>query len=217
MLFRKYSAFNKDIDKCPSQSCDFVYIGEKCKWGSKENIYNCPKCQMPLTANKSYTFKSLMASFYLIMANKCPKCDIPIEKISGCPHMTCPCGHHFCWYCYKDHPSGTLKRVYPLHTIPQCAFIFLSKIVLFLICCVNLLITFNGNWIIKSLFSLLAVVFSVVWRAVVMDGFILLQVMYFIMLKRKRNFYNSMSKTRNTIILAVLINLAALGALYMLD
>lgn len=88
---------------------------------------------------------------------------------------------------------------------------------LFLICCVNLLITFNGNWIIKSLFSLLAVVFSVVWRAVAMDGFILLQVMYFIMLKRKRNFYNSMSKTRNTIILAVLINVAALGALYMLD
>lgn len=173
---------------------------------------------MPLTANKSLTFKSLMASFYLIMANKCPKCDIPIEKISGCPHMTCPCGHHFCWYCYKDHPSGTLKRIYQLHTIPECAFIFLSKIVLFIICCVNLLITFNGNWVIKSLFGFLGVVFSVLWRALLMDGFILLQVMFFMMQKRKRSYSpNTFIRTRNTIIAFILINILALVVLYMVD
>lgn len=78
MLFRKYSSFNKEIEKCPSETCDYVYVGEKCQWGCSNNVYNCPKCDMPLTANRSLTFKSMMASLYLLMASKCPKCDIPI-------------------------------------------------------------------------------------------------------------------------------------------
>ena len=127
-----------------------------------------------------------MASFYLLMANKCPKCDIPIEKISGCPHMTCPCGHHFCWYCYKDHPSGTLKRLYHLHSNPECAFIFISKIVLFMICATSLLIVFYGNWVLKYLFSILVSIFSVIFRAAILDGAILIQIMFFMMRKRRR-------------------------------
>lgn len=30
---------------------------------------------------------------------KCDKCGFRIERNGGCPHITCRCGHEFCWYC----------------------------------------------------------------------------------------------------------------------
>lgn len=37
-------------------------------------------------------------------SKKCPKCQSPIEKISGCDHMTCRrCFHQFCWQCLADY------------------------------------------------------------------------------------------------------------------
>lgn len=30
---------------------------------------------------------------------KCPHCRIPVFKISGCNHITCRCGKHWCWKC----------------------------------------------------------------------------------------------------------------------
>jgi len=37
----------------------------------------------------------------------CPKCGKAIEKNGGCNHMSCPCGHHFCWVCsgFFDHKT----------------------------------------------------------------------------------------------------------------
>jgi hypothetical protein len=32
----------------------------------------------------------------------CPKCGIGVERIDGCTHMTCPCGHEFCYQCCAD-------------------------------------------------------------------------------------------------------------------
>ncbi|KAL5638029.1 hypothetical protein ACGC1H_002334 [Rhizoctonia solani] len=38
---------------------------------------------------------------------QCPHCSRPIEKITGCDHMTClrpwGCGHEFCWTCLADY------------------------------------------------------------------------------------------------------------------
>lgn len=128
--------------------------------------------------------------------------------------MTCPCGHHFCWYCYKDHPSGTLKRVYQLHAIPECAYIFISKIVISLICLVNLLVTFNGNWILKYIFGILGTVFSVVFRAAILDGFILLQVL-FVMMQKRRSFPRVTTYTkRKYILLFLIVNTVGIGLLY---
>jgi hypothetical protein len=36
-----------------------------------------------------------------IISKKCPRCSAPIEKNEGCLHMTCKCGHDFCWRCLK--------------------------------------------------------------------------------------------------------------------
>ena len=127
--------------------------------------------------------------------------------------MTCPCGHHFCWYCYKDHPSGTIRRVYHLHSVPECAFIFISKIVIFLACVVSLLITFNGNGIIKTLFSILGAIFSVVWRAVIIDGFILSQILVFMMQKRRRFSRPNSYSLRSYIIFAIIANVIGIGLL----
>eukprot|EP00761_Pharyngomonas_kirbyi_P012973 gb/GECH01013000.1/.p1 GENE.gb/GECH01013000.1/~~gb/GECH01013000.1/.p1 ORF type:complete len:601 (+),score=131.01 gb/GECH01013000.1/:1-1803(+) len=47
------------------------------------------KCQ-----DDSETFNWLNAN-----TKDCPKCGKAIEKNGGCNHMTCSCGHHFCWLC----------------------------------------------------------------------------------------------------------------------
>ncbi|XP_046371766.2 uncharacterized protein LOC124145857 [Haliotis rufescens] len=36
-----------------------------------------------------------------VSGKSCPKCKRFIEKISGCPNMSCPCGATFCWICSK--------------------------------------------------------------------------------------------------------------------
>lgn len=130
--------------------------------------------------------------------------------------MTCPCGHHFCWYCYKDHPSGVLKRVYPLHQIAECVFIFFSKIVLFLICCISLLITFNGNWILKYFLDIWLIILSVVYRALILDSAILIQVMFFMMRKRQR-YPIRPSFSNKGIAILILLNLFGIFLLYLLD
>ncbi|XP_067685300.1 uncharacterized protein [Haliotis asinina] len=47
------------------------------------------------------TFLDLFPDVFTVRGKSCPKCRRFIEKISGCPNMTCPCGAKFCWTCAK--------------------------------------------------------------------------------------------------------------------
>lgn len=38
----------------------------------------------------------------------CPNCRRQVEKLDACPHMTCPCGHQWCWVCRGNYPCSAL-------------------------------------------------------------------------------------------------------------
>jgi len=38
----------------------------------------------------------------------CPQCGVVVEKTSGCNHITCPCGQHFCHVCGKAETESTI-------------------------------------------------------------------------------------------------------------
>ena len=44
----------------------------------------------------------------------CRLCLSVIEKDGGCNHMTCPCGHHFCWLCDQDVDPENLDKHYEI-------------------------------------------------------------------------------------------------------
>jgi hypothetical protein len=48
----------------------------------------------------------------------CPVCRSGIEKVSGCNHMTCWCGAHFCAVCGQVLPP---PPAYPISFLRQCA------------------------------------------------------------------------------------------------
>ncbi|KAF8319077.1 hypothetical protein DL93DRAFT_276076 [Clavulina sp. PMI_390] len=58
------------------------------------------------TLSKDVSFAKTNA--YLAAHTKsCPKCTRPIERVSGCDHMTCArpggCGYEFCWLCFAPY------------------------------------------------------------------------------------------------------------------
>uniref|UniRef100_A0A8C9GME7 RBR-type E3 ubiquitin transferase n=1 Tax=Piliocolobus tephrosceles TaxID=591936 RepID=A0A8C9GME7_9PRIM len=47
-----------------------------------------------------------------INTKKCPNCDNPIEKNSGCMNIKCICGYSFCWLClekWDNHRGGSYQ------------------------------------------------------------------------------------------------------------
>jgi hypothetical protein len=36
------------------------------------------------------------------LLKQCPRCHVDIQKNGGCNHMSCQCGHCFCWLCLGD-------------------------------------------------------------------------------------------------------------------
>ncbi|TVU23618.1 hypothetical protein EJB05_25994, partial [Eragrostis curvula] len=49
------------------------------------------------------------ANWVLANTKYCPSCRKPIEKNQGCNHMSCRCGHYFCWLCL-DPLGGSQHR-----------------------------------------------------------------------------------------------------------
>lgn len=102
-----------------------------------------------LSQRRGWDLKAVVGFIYfLFLTSKCPKCEIPIEKTTGCPHMSCPCGHQFCWYCLKDYyPSP--HNVYSVHEPKECVSIVVSKVVFMVICTAGIFLTLLGNEIFQ--------------------------------------------------------------------
>jgi glutaredoxin len=47
-----------------------------------------------------------------LITKECPKCKAMTERSSGCGHMTCICGTHWCWYCGYKSRSGYADDIY---------------------------------------------------------------------------------------------------------
>jgi len=129
-LFDRYKRFvvNSYIDRgrnvkwCPRAGCE--YACEYPKNRARDVVCLCGyawcfKCGLeahsPLdceTLTKWNAKNSSSDDSAWIKANTktCPRCKNPIQKNEGCMHMTCRCGHQFCWLClgdWSDHGSQT--------------------------------------------------------------------------------------------------------------
>jgi len=47
-----------------------------------------------------------------LITKECPKCKAMTERSSGCGHLTCICGTHWCWYCRYRSATGYASDIY---------------------------------------------------------------------------------------------------------
>jgi len=122
--FAKYKKFQKNaaiaVDKnkrwCPTRDCNTVLekpagwerkvTCEKCHrsycWKCNER-YHKGSCEKKAASSNAAAF-----AMYKLMntVKPCPKCRSPIERSSGCNHMTCGvCRYEFCWMCGGKYDS----------------------------------------------------------------------------------------------------------------
>ncbi|KAL9658444.1 hypothetical protein ABK040_005988 [Willaertia magna] len=104
IALNRFILSNKDkfrfCHKC-GQICEII----------EDNRFDCPVCKKNycVLCEKSHSGnrkcgedeenERLFSEFLKNNTKPCPKCDNPIEKNSGCNHITCKCGAHFCWEC----------------------------------------------------------------------------------------------------------------------
>ncbi|KAK1383896.1 RBR-type E3 ubiquitin transferase [Heracleum sosnowskyi] len=126
-LFRSYVDLNNNkIKWCPTADCECAI---ECELGSESYVVNCncsgsicwhcvEDSHRPVDCvtvgewilkNNS---ESENVSWILAFTKPCPNCKVPIEKNSGCMHMSCkpPCNYQFCWIClgsWSNHRSST--------------------------------------------------------------------------------------------------------------
>ena len=104
-----------DITYCPTAGCSYM-----CFYDRNEYQLNCPLCKksyclqcksewhMGMTCQEFQSEKKgkendIKFEEYVKGNNnkQCPNCKRWVEKISGCNHISCPCGSHFCYSCGK--------------------------------------------------------------------------------------------------------------------
>jgi len=116
---------NKNAKWCPGKHCGRCVIVSippttplevKCNCGeefcfacSAEHHLPC-SCDMLKKWLKKCEDDSETSNWLNSNTKDCPKCSKPIEKNGGCNHMSCPCGHHFCWVCSGDFDYKTYSH-----------------------------------------------------------------------------------------------------------
>ncbi|KAK4068634.1 uncharacterized protein Triagg1_7282 [Trichoderma aggressivum f. europaeum] len=122
VLERSFSSHIKrnpnEFRYCPTPDCGYIYRAT-----SESRIQNCSNCLRPTCSacHESHVGMSCEEHHYMISEGyqefrklkedlgikDCPSCKTPLEKISGCNHMTCTvCNCHICWVCLKTFSSG---------------------------------------------------------------------------------------------------------------
>ena len=102
-----------EITFCPTAGCNYM-----CSYDKNEFHLNCPMCKKSYCLQcKTEWHEGMTCEEYQRTKNKdendvkfeeyakgsklkqCPKCKRWVEKVSGCDHITCPCGTPFCYRC----------------------------------------------------------------------------------------------------------------------
>jgi len=132
IMTKEYLDTLPDARSCPTPNCPYIAWSDE----KDEGSVNCPHCQRDycwscrtahsrgVSCREAKEFRDRCkdkSKLDLEKANEkwikertkpCPRCKAPVEKNEGCNHMTCKCGHHFCWQCLvrfrggNDHPNN---------------------------------------------------------------------------------------------------------------
>ena len=111
--FRSYlDQHSQELKYCPTPDCQQIY-----RHSAEIRILQCPSCFSSICsacdddAHEGLTCKErrdqkdfsvqdrLFNEWANVHGKRCPECKSVVEKISGCNHITCRCGAHFCWTC----------------------------------------------------------------------------------------------------------------------
>ncbi|KAL6883837.1 hypothetical protein HDV57DRAFT_429598 [Trichoderma longibrachiatum] len=126
VLERSFASYIKrnpnEFRYCPTPDCGYIY-----RVSSEARTQNCSNCLRPTCSAchephvgmscadhrdiKSGGYQAFTKLKKELGIKDCPRCRTPLEKISGCNHMTCiACEAHICWVCLMTFPEG--KGIY---------------------------------------------------------------------------------------------------------
>ena len=119
-----------EVTFCPTAGCSYM-----CFYDKNEYRLNCPLCKKIYCLQcKAEWHEFLTCEEYQKQKKEeendvkfeeyakgsklkqCPKCKRWVEKISGCDHITCTCGTHFCYKC------GEIREFFKYHVCPNYIF-----------------------------------------------------------------------------------------------
>jgi len=109
---------------CPTPDCEQIY---RCGSTGVRDALQCPSCFATIcSACHMEAHEGLTCQERLRLRDqdelsnrwieeqrnvkRCPSCQILIEKIEGCNHMTCKCGSHICWVCMGVFPAQDIYQ-----------------------------------------------------------------------------------------------------------
>ncbi|CAL5979128.1 Conserved_hypothetical protein [Hexamita inflata] len=99
------SHHNKDFKFCPI--CN--KLTTKCGTAGVDTLlYSCATCNHKWCSDCGDWHKPGKTCVQLVNMKRCPSCKIPTDKISGCNHITCNCGAHWCYVCGKQCTAATI-------------------------------------------------------------------------------------------------------------